>query len=677
MAKFKDSSEALILEAGNSYRKTRTEYRRMLLKTKRDSWESICFSYSENFGILVKMFFKGGSKCNDILVNPMGDSNLSAKLRVQLLMNHFFPPNTINGLSSIYTPMGDPIDDLSIKELETVFYNVKKGKAPVLDQLDYRIWAAIYDFNKIFLTKIFNKCFYYNYFPKCLRQGKIFLRKADKDPTSCNAYRPVRLLLTIGKILERIFQNRFNNYLNERNIIHANHYGFREGKTCEKALINIVNKIREIKETDHCALISLDVKAAFDNMDWSVLFNIFEFYEIRTFYKKIYLLLLAGQAFADDLALVSAGRVREELENNTNKELDAIANKLRELKLDLSVDKCQGLAFISNVHYRQRRGQIQIWSCRSRGLAGTIELNKLDHYFLLSDIPLDVTVLNLPERIDDNIFEVYTAGSKIAGGVGFSVCILNKEIKQKTICHKLEPNNTVLQAEVTALGVAADWEVENNTKINIFTDSKSSIDAFKSHGTKSNFVNSIRKKFCLAERLVGLTWVKAHAGMPGNELADQFTKLTTTNGELMNLSLPYSYLKPLLKRILLESWNDCYIQYQSASGTRVRTYVPRVDEKVLIFNKYILYFLTGHGPFPCYLSRFKILSSSYCECGVIGDPDYYVFERLYTNEFHLRRPTENAKPLWLENILSCKINRDKLISCFKISKAICDRLCSM
>ncbi|GBM45907.1 hypothetical protein AVEN_211971-1 [Araneus ventricosus] len=64
-----------------------------------------------------------------------------------------------------------------------------------------------------------------------------------------------------------------------------------------------------------------------------------------------------SSAFADDLALVSAGRVREELENNTNKALDAIANKLRELELDLSVDKCQGLAFRSNVLYRQRRGQ--------------------------------------------------------------------------------------------------------------------------------------------------------------------------------------------------------------------------------------------------------------------------------------------------------------------------------
>ncbi|GBM08106.1 hypothetical protein AVEN_123011-1 [Araneus ventricosus] len=75
------------------------------------------------------------------------------------------------------------------------------------------------------------------------------------------------------------------------------------------------------------------------------------------------------QAFTNDLALVSTGRVRKELENNTNKALDAIANKLRELKLDLSVDKCQGLAFRTNMHCIQRPGQsekngqsVKIWN---------------------------------------------------------------------------------------------------------------------------------------------------------------------------------------------------------------------------------------------------------------------------------------------------------------------------
>ncbi|GBL77931.1 hypothetical protein AVEN_143262-1, partial [Araneus ventricosus] len=47
------------------------------------------------------------------------------------------------------------------------------------------------------------------------------------------------------------------------------------------------------------------------------------------------------QAFADDLALVW------ELESNTNSLLHLIYDKLKELKIELSVDKCQGIAIRS------------------------------------------------------------------------------------------------------------------------------------------------------------------------------------------------------------------------------------------------------------------------------------------------------------------------------------------
>ncbi|GBL81990.1 hypothetical protein AVEN_50567-1 [Araneus ventricosus] len=63
------------------------------------------------------------------------------------------------------------------------------------------------------------------------------------------------------------------------------------------------------------------------------------------------------ESSADDLALVSAGRVRKELENNTNNALNMTSDKLKELELYLSVEKCQGLAFVSNTHYCQRCAQ--------------------------------------------------------------------------------------------------------------------------------------------------------------------------------------------------------------------------------------------------------------------------------------------------------------------------------
>ncbi|GBL75869.1 hypothetical protein AVEN_234217-1 [Araneus ventricosus] len=127
-------------------------------------------------------------------------------------------------------------------------------------------------------------------------------------------------------------------------------------------------------------------------MDWSILFAIFESYDISGFYKNFifhYLIdrkvvfvdgtvnterqcfmgcpqgsvVFPGiwniyinkilelnneeffvQAFADDLALVATGRTRKELEDNANRLLALISDKLEELKLNLSVDKCQAIA---------------------------------------------------------------------------------------------------------------------------------------------------------------------------------------------------------------------------------------------------------------------------------------------------------------------------------------------
>ncbi|GBL85647.1 Putative protein in type-1 retrotransposable element R1DM [Araneus ventricosus] len=261
-----NSPEDVIQEAGAEYRKSRAQYKRFLLRTKHKAWEDYCGNYTEKCGGIFRMVFKKSNKVNNILINPENDQNLSFKDRIKILMKHFFPNND-SYIGDIYTPSVESVEELNYKEIDLVVYNLKKGKAPGLDQLDYKIWTAIHGFNKNFLTRIFNLCLKFNYFPECLRKAKIFLQKSGKDTKSCDAYRPFCLLPTIGKILERVFQNRFNKYLSLNNIIHRNQKGFREGTGCDRALDNIVNKIRETRSNQNCALISLDIKAAFDNME--------------------------------------------------------------------------------------------------------------------------------------------------------------------------------------------------------------------------------------------------------------------------------------------------------------------------------------------------------------------------------------------------------------------------
>ncbi|GBN96047.1 hypothetical protein AVEN_14124-1 [Araneus ventricosus] len=102
--------------------------------------------------------------------------------------------------------------------------------------------------------------------------------------------------------------------------------------------------------------------------------------------------------------------------------------------------------------------------------------------------------------------------------------------------------NSLFQAELSAIQFAANWAVSENSKINLYTDSLSSILALQSASSRSNFVNKDKTDIFKAKNLVGLSWVKAHVGIQGNELADQQAKLATTTGEELSIPAPRSYL---------------------------------------------------------------------------------------------------------------------------------------
>ncbi|GBM35649.1 hypothetical protein AVEN_244533-1 [Araneus ventricosus] len=75
--------------------------------------------------------------------------------------------------------------------------------------------------------------------------------------------------------------------------------------------------------------------------------------------------------------------------------------------------------------------------------------------------------------------------------------------------------------------------------------------------------------------MVGFTWVKAHVGIPRNELADQQSKLSITSSEELFIPAPYSHLKRLIKNYIVEKWNEYWNSYDSASGIRLRCYILR------------------------------------------------------------------------------------------------------
>ena len=124
---------------------------------------------------------------------------------------------------------------------------------------------------KIAITKykdIINATISMGYFPIILKNGIIILiPKPGKDAKDPINYRPITLLELPVKILERIINNRFQNYCEENRVFHDNQYGFRCGRGTDIEITKIYEKVAiNQKEKDHCNIVCCDVSKAFDKI---------------------------------------------------------------------------------------------------------------------------------------------------------------------------------------------------------------------------------------------------------------------------------------------------------------------------------------------------------------------------------------------------------------------------
>ncbi|GBN73187.1 hypothetical protein AVEN_236878-1 [Araneus ventricosus] len=171
-----------------------------------------------------------------------------------------------------------------------------------------------------------------------------------------------------------------------------------------------------------------------------------------------------------------------------------------------------------------------------------------------------------------------------------------------------------------------------------FVDSVSEC-AYKSYRNKTKVTDNLYN----AKDLVSLVWVKAHAGNPGNELGDHFAKIASSCGADMSIPAPYSYVKRVCKEFLMNEWNSYW--KNSTTGKRIKEIPPSANLDLLISNKYVIYLLTNHGPFPAYLYRFKILNNPDCLF------DHYLTSCMYTKDYHLLLPTGLLGLTGLENFV--------------------------
>ena len=69
----------------------------------------------------------------------------------------------------------------------------------------------------------------------------IAIPKPGKDPLSPSSYRPISLLLTLSKLLERIITDRVTYFLETQQLLDPFQFGFRQGRGTEEALWHLIS----------------------------------------------------------------------------------------------------------------------------------------------------------------------------------------------------------------------------------------------------------------------------------------------------------------------------------------------------------------------------------------------------------------------------------------------------
>jgi hypothetical protein len=92
------------------------------------------------------------------------------------------------------------------------------------------------------------------------------------NQTDINNYRPISLLCSFSKILEKIVANRLTHYLNVNNLISANQFGFRPKHSTVHPMFHLLNSAAcAISNKKFFLIIFCDLRKAFDTCDINIL----------------------------------------------------------------------------------------------------------------------------------------------------------------------------------------------------------------------------------------------------------------------------------------------------------------------------------------------------------------------------------------------------------------------
>ena len=174
---------------------------------------------------------------------------------------------------------GDNFDSLDIvtpAEVQHILTSLPCKSSPV----DFIPTSLLKSCNCVFsdiVANLANISFAQGSFPTAYKTAQVtpLLKKEGLDKTLPANYRPISNLNNISKILERLFLKRIQPHITTSPNFNPFQSAYRRNHSTETSLLYTVNRICQDVNNGKCTLlVSLDLSAAFDTVDHTILSNI-------------------------------------------------------------------------------------------------------------------------------------------------------------------------------------------------------------------------------------------------------------------------------------------------------------------------------------------------------------------------------------------------------------------
>jgi hypothetical protein len=277
------------LENSNAYKIYRNLYNALIRKSRK-----MYFSHQLNlarhnpkktWSILKEAIGQGDTRneINDLLVDG---ANITDKQQIAEEFNIFFshigkhisnsiPPSSTDPLSFINTPVATPTLEFypcGPSQFIDLVKSFDNKSSPDLDGISINFIKKISVEIALPLSHIFSLSLSQGIFPEHFKTARVVPIFKTGNRSLCDNYRPISLVKSFSKILEKIVQISLTNHLELNNLLYTHQYGFLRNRSTEHNLTQVINHISLALNNGNFSIgVFLDLKKAFDVCDHHIL----------------------------------------------------------------------------------------------------------------------------------------------------------------------------------------------------------------------------------------------------------------------------------------------------------------------------------------------------------------------------------------------------------------------